>query len=155
MTPLDLTKAAPRSPRIELRGLCMLPRMIDIARALLHNGRSGEYQIGRGMSSGVFAAFDISAAEFIELVREAASDDEVAQRLWSRRSVSAAALSQRLRSLTVADIPTELRADFHRFYGSEHLADRRVFDVLEADDAQAFTKQAQMTQRPTEVQPTT
>jgi len=35
MTPLDWTKVPPRSPREELRSLCMLPRMIDIARAML------------------------------------------------------------------------------------------------------------------------
>jgi hypothetical protein len=46
MTALDLTKAPPRSPREELRGLCMLPRMIDIARAKLPGGDVGEYQIG-------------------------------------------------------------------------------------------------------------
>ena len=140
MRPLDLTKAPPRSPRVEPRGLCMLPRMIDIARAMLLGGNAGEYQIGRGMSGAVLGAFAISAAEFIDLVRNAASDDNVAQRLWSRREVQVAALSRRLRSITVADVPDELRADFQRFYGSDHPSDRCVFDVLEADDAQTFTR---------------
>ena len=54
MTPLDLMKAAPRSPREELHELCMLPRMIDIARAMLPDGSVGDYQIGRGMSGAVF-----------------------------------------------------------------------------------------------------
>ena len=139
MTPLDLTKTPPRSPREELRGLCMLPRMIDIARAMLPGGSVGEYQIGRGMSGAVFTAFGISAAEFIELVGDASSDEEVASALWSRRSVPAAALSRRLHSLTVADVPDGLRADFQRFYGSHHPPGTCVFDILEADDAQAFT----------------
>lgn len=140
MTPLDLTKAPPRSPTEELRGLRMLPRMIDIARGMLPGGSVGDYQIGRGMSGVVFSAFGVSATQFVELVRDASSDDDVAERLWSYRSVPATALSRRLRSLTVADVPDELRTDFHRFYGSGHPADRRVFDVLEADDAQAFTR---------------
>jgi hypothetical protein len=76
----------------------------------------------------------------MELVRHAGSDDNVAERLWSRRGVPAAALSQRLRSLTVADVPDELRPDFQRFYGSNHSANRRVFDVLEADDTRTFTQ---------------
>jgi len=138
--PLDLTKAPPRSPREQLRGLCMLPRMIDIARAALPGGDVGEYQIGRGMSGAVFSALGISTAQFIDIVRGASTDDDIAERLWSHRSVPAAALSRRLGSLTVADVPDELRADFQRFYGSDYPADRRVFDILEADDARAFTK---------------
>ena len=118
----------------------MLPRMIDIARAALPGGHIGEYQIGRGMSGAVFSAFGISAAQFIDIVRDASTDDDIAQRLWSHSSVPTAALSRRLGSLTVADVPDELRADFQRFYGSDHPADRRVFDVLEADDARAFIK---------------
>src|SRR5690349_18362597 len=134
MTPLDLTKAPPRSPRTELRGLCMLSRMIDIARAMLPGGCIGEYQIGRGVSGAVFSAFGVSAAEFVNIVREASVDDDVAQRLWSLRAVPAAALSRRWRSLTVADVPDDLRAEFERFYGSNDPSDRLVFDILEADD---------------------
>jgi hypothetical protein len=48
MTPLNLTKQPPRSPRGELGRLCMLPRMIDIARAKLPGGDIGQYQMGRG-----------------------------------------------------------------------------------------------------------
>jgi len=116
----------------------MLPRMIDIARAMLPGGSIGEYQIGRGVSGAVLSAFGISAAELAEVVRDASSDDVVAERLWSQRDVSGAALSRRLRSLTVSDVPDELLADFRRFYGSDHSSDRRVFEILEADDARTF-----------------
>jgi hypothetical protein len=119
----------------------MLPRMIDIVRGMLPGGSVGDYQIGRGMSGVVLSAFGVSAAEFVELVHDASSDDDVAERLWLCRNVPATALSRRLRSLTVADVPDELRADFYRFYGSDHPADRRLFDILEADDAQAFIPQ--------------
>ena len=116
----------------------MLPRMIDIARAMLSGGTIGKYQIGRGVSGAVLSAFGISAAEFVDIVRNASSDDDVAQRMWSLRAVPAAALSRRLRSLTAADVPDDLRPEFERFYGSEHPSDRLVFDILEADDARAF-----------------
>ena len=142
MPPLDLTNAPPRSPRERLRGLCMLPRMIDIARAMLPGGNVGQYQIGRGMSSAVFRAFGVSTAQFIDVVRRASTDDDVAAWLCSQSSVAAAALSRRLTNLTVADVPEELRADFQRFYGRDHPADRYVFDILEADDARTFAKQA-------------
>jgi hypothetical protein len=142
MAPLDLAKSPPRSPRVELRGLCMLPRMIDIARATLPGGSVGEYQIGRGMSGTVFNAFGVSAPEFVEMVRGASSDDDVAQRLWSHGGVPVAALSRRLRGLRVADVPDDLRADFQRFYGCQHPPDRCLFDILEADDARMFPKRA-------------
>jgi hypothetical protein len=120
----------------------MLPRMIDIARAMLPGGNVGEYQIGRGMSGAVFKTLRISTAEFVVAVGAASSDGDIADWLWSREDVPAAALSQRLASLTVADVPDELRQDFQRLYGSNQPSDRRVFDILEADDARAFTKQA-------------
>ena len=140
MTALDLTRTPPRSPRVELRGLCMLPRMIDIARGKLPGGSAGEYQIGRGVSGAVFRAFGVSAAEFVALVADASNENDVAQRLWALGNVPIAALSQRLRNLTVGDVPDDLRADFQRLYGTDQPADRCVFDILEADDAQVFRK---------------
>ncbi|HKP36519.1 MAG TPA: DUF5069 domain-containing protein [Pyrinomonadaceae bacterium] len=142
MTPLDLTKAPPRSPQAELHGLCMLPRIIDIARAMLCGGNVGEYQIGRGVSGAVFRAFGVSTAQFVDIVRDASSEDDVAQRLWSVRALPAEALSRRLRNLTVADVPDDVRPEFERFYGTGQPSDRLVFDILEADDAQAFTENA-------------
>src|SRR3954467_13081538 len=38
----DLTKQAPRSPRVRLGGYVILPRMLDKGRATL-NGKNGEY----------------------------------------------------------------------------------------------------------------
>ena len=143
MAPRDLTNAPPRSPREELRGLCMLPRMIDIARAMLPGGTIDEYQIGRGISGAVFSAFGISAAGFVELVRDASTAEDVAQWLWSCSNVATTALSRRLQSLTVADVPAEVRAEFQRFYGGDHPPDRYVFDILEADDARAFLRTAE------------
>lgn len=142
MTSLDLTEAPPRPPQEELRGLCMLPRMIDIARAMLPGGRVGDYQIGRGVSGAVLAAFGIPVAQFIELVRAAATDGDVADMLWSHRKVPAARLNRRLCSLTVADVPEDLRPEFQRFYGTDHPSDRRVFDILQADDTRSFAQRA-------------
>ena len=144
MTPLDLTKAPPRSAREELRGLCMLPRMIDIARAKLPGGDIGEYQIGRAktISAVLLSAFGVSAAQFVELVRDATTDDDVAESLWPAETAALEALSARLWRVTVADVPPELQPDFQRLYGQDHLPSARcVFDVLDADDAQAFPDQ--------------
>lgn len=142
MTALDLTQSPPRSPRAELRGLCMLPRMIDVARAKLPGGNIGEYQIGRGLSGVVLGTFGISADEFVELVRNAGSEEEIADQLWQRSAVPAAALTRRLSRVTVANVPADLLADFQRFYGADVPPTTRIFDLLEEDDRQSFSKSA-------------
>jgi hypothetical protein len=144
MIPLNLTKAPPRSPREELRGLCMLPRMIDIARAMLPGGDTGEYLIGREktLSAVILGAFSTSVPEFVKLVGRATTDDDVAENLWTAATIPPEELSVRLRRVTVSDVPAELCPDFQRFYGAEHPPDRLVFDVLDADDGQAFDRKA-------------
>ena len=120
----------------------MLPRMIDIARAKLQDGDVGEYEIGRDktMSAVVLSTFGMSAAEFVGFVRDARTDDDVAERLWPAAVTPPEGLSARLRRVTVLDVPTELRPEFQRRYGADHPGDRLVFDVLDADDAHAFGK---------------
>jgi len=118
----------------------MLPRMIDIARARLPGGKAGEYQIGRdySLSALVFRTFGISAAEFVHLVGEAITDADVADRLWPAATMPPEALSARLQSITVGDVPPVLKSEFERLYGSDLPADRPVFDVIDANDAAAF-----------------
>ena len=124
--------------------MCMLPRMIDIARAMLSGGRVNDYQIGREktLSAVVLGAFAMSVPQFVQVVHDARTDDDVAERLWPAATVPPEALSARLWRVTVSDVPAELRTQFQRFYGKEHPADRLVFDVLDADDARAFARKA-------------
>ena len=139
MTPLDLTKEPPRSPREELGGLCMLPRMIDVARAKLPGGDIGEYQIGRGMSGLVLRHLGMEVGEFVELVRKAKDDEEVGAQVTGRKTGKENRMvSLRLRRVTVKDVPDDLRASFTRFYGSDLPPDKRVMDILEEDDRRAF-----------------
>jgi hypothetical protein len=139
MDPLDLTKAAPRSPQEEVGGLCMVPRMIDVARAKLPGGNIGTYQIGRGMSGMVLGHLGLSVDEFVECVQAATSDEEVAARFCGRRTEAEnRMLNMRLRRATVADVPADLRPSFERFYGADLPPTRRVFDVLEEDDRRTF-----------------
>jgi Domain of unknown function (DUF5069) len=118
----------------------MLPRMIDIARAMLPGGHVGDYQIGRekSLSAVVLGAFGMSAAQFVEIVRDARTDNDLAERIWPAAKMPPHVLSRRLQRATVADVPPELRPEFQRLYGSEHPADRLVFDIIDADDARAF-----------------
>src|SRR5437764_15468679 len=106
MTPLDLTKAPPRSPKEELGGLCMLPRMIDIARAKLPGGDVGQYQIGRGMSGLVLRHLGMEVGEFVELIRNAENEEEVAAQLNGRKTEREnRGVSLRLPRVTVKDVP--------------------------------------------------
>src|SRR3954463_404476 len=139
MEPLDLTKAPPRSPREELGGLCMLPRMIDVARAKLPGGNIGDYQIGRGMSGLVLRHLEMNVDEFVDCVRKAGDEDDVAAQLTRRKSDKQNRMvSLRLRRVTVKDVPDDLRESFERFYGADLPRDKRVFAILEEDDARAF-----------------
>jgi hypothetical protein len=139
MKPIDLTKRAPRSPREELGGLCMLPRMIDIARAKLPGGDIGQYQIGRGMSGLVLRHFGMETGEFVELVRKAEDEEEVGVQLSGRKTEKENRMvSLRLRRVTVADVPEDLRESFVRFYGADLPPEKRVMDIIEEDDIRAF-----------------
>jgi hypothetical protein len=116
----------------------MLPRMIDVARAKLPGGDVGQYQIGRGMSALVLAAFGITAGRFVEIVRDAGTDADVAAALGRGIAVARRAVGALLPRVTVADVPADLKASFQQFYGAEIPSDRLVFDVLEADDRNMF-----------------
>ena len=139
MTALDLTKRAPRSPREELGGLCMLPRMIDIARAKLPGGDIGEYHIGPGMSGLVLRHLGMEAEQFVQLVADAESEEVLAAQLvGARPAAENRLLNLRLQRARVADVPDEMRERFVGFYGGDLPADKRIFDLLEEDDARAF-----------------
>jgi hypothetical protein len=45
----------------------------------------------------------------------------------------------------VATVPEDLRESFRKFYGDNLPPDKRVFDVLEEDDARTFGKTADST----------
>lgn len=134
MTPIDLTKTWPRSPREQLGGLCMLPRMIDIARAKLPGGDIGEYHIGKGMSALVLRHLGMEADQFVELVRDAENEDAVLAKLGKRVVAEDRLLNLRMQRATVADVPDDLREGFVRFYGENLPPDKRIFDLLEEDD---------------------
>ena len=139
MMPVDLTKEPPRSPREELGGLCMLPRMIDIARAKLPGGDIGEYHIGPGMSGLVLRHLGMEAEQFVQLVTEAETEEVLVAQLTKRRPAAGdRLLNLRLQKATVADVPDDMREAFVRFYGTNLPANKRIFDLLEEDDIRAF-----------------
>lgn len=79
MTPLDLTKQPPRSPRAPLAhlNLIMAARTVDKLRATLPGGNIGSYQI-TGFSSSLINRLGIVEHQLREAVGRAADDAEVA-----------------------------------------------------------------------------
>jgi hypothetical protein len=72
----DLRQHPPRSAREMLGGIYFLARTIDKTRAKIA-GTLGPYKIQPGISGYVFEALGITEEQFTEVVRGAASDDDV------------------------------------------------------------------------------
>lgn len=75
---LDLTKQAPRSPRVRLGGYALLPRIIDKCRADLH-GTIGEYHTDCPMDRQFLTYVDIPYDDLREAIRTHHSDNEILQ----------------------------------------------------------------------------
>ncbi|MBV9971796.1 MAG: DUF5069 domain-containing protein, partial [Candidatus Eremiobacteraeota bacterium] len=67
MEPLDLSKRPPRSPKLELDGLTMLPRTIDKIRATLPGGNLGPYRIA-GFSQRMLDAIGVTEEQLRDAV---------------------------------------------------------------------------------------
>jgi hypothetical protein len=133
MRPVSLRGRPPRDPRARLAGLMMLPRTIDKARALLRGGDPGDYLIAPGVSGWLLAEIGMTQADFVELVGQAADEHVVAavvaQRVPPGRREQ---LNELVRTLTVGELPDDIRARYGRLYGSRD--DELVVDVLVAND---------------------
>ena len=90
------------------------------------------------MSGLVLGAFGLTAEQFVEIVRDAGADADVAAAIGRRVAVARRAVGARLCRVTVADVPADLKESFQRFYGADLPSDRLVFDVLEEDDRKMF-----------------
>ena len=133
MRPVSLRRRPPRDPRARLAGLMMLPRTIDKARALMRGGDPGEYVISPGISAWLLAECGFSETEFVELVRCARDEEEIAAVVAARIPPEGReALNASIKALRVADLPEMDRERFVRLHGAED--DELVIDVLVADD---------------------
>jgi hypothetical protein len=74
----DLTKEAPRSPRVRLGGYALLARAIDKGRATL-NGTNGGYHYDCPLDNYFFGFKGVAAADLSALLAEGASDQQVVE----------------------------------------------------------------------------
>jgi hypothetical protein len=72
----DLTQHPPRSPRVRLGGLVILPRMIDKARAT-KAGKNGEYTYGCSLDRNVLDFLGVEANELKAQIDKGLGDGEI------------------------------------------------------------------------------
>lgn len=138
MEPLDLTKAPPRSPYVELGGLIFLARTIDKLRAALPGGNLGAYQMA-GFSKRLLDALGIAEDDLQAVVALASTDDEIVA--WVRKHgdpTKYGEVNAYLESQTVAERQEkpELRTKYPIL---ETLPPQTpMLRMLELDDAQSF-----------------
>jgi hypothetical protein len=146
MEPLDLTTRPPRGPREMLLGLMFLPRTIDKLRAELPGGRAGAY-LNHDTGFGAYALrrAGLDMDELRAVVARAEDEDEVVA--WLRERVDperAAEVNRKLESFTVTRMSPEdqvlLRQRHPVMIKRPGLV--TILDVLEADDADAFSQPA-------------
>ena len=83
VTGKDLTKEAPRSPRIRVGGFAILGRTIDKCRALV-GGKIGEYHFDCPLDNMLFGFKGVEGDDFKAQIEQGASDQEIVE--WLRRS---------------------------------------------------------------------
>lgn len=138
MEPLDLSKAPPRGPKLQLDGLAMLPRTIDKLRATLPGGNPGVYKI-EGFSKRLLDTIAVSEDDLRDAVRDAKSDDDVVEWLRDHADTSKyEEFTQYISKRSLDDVKD--KAAFMERYP---ILKRRpdiyyLADMLEADDAEMF-----------------
>ena len=78
VTGKDLTREAPRSPRIRLGGYAILGRTIDKCRALVA-GNIGEYHFDCPLDNTLFGFKGVKGADFKAQIENGASDQQMAE----------------------------------------------------------------------------
>src|SRR6266571_9218656 len=78
VTGKDLTKEAPRSPRIRVGGYAILGRTIDKCRALVA-GDIGEYHFDCPLDNMLFGFKGVKGADFKAQIENGASDQQMAE----------------------------------------------------------------------------
>lgn len=146
---IDLSRRAPRSPRVRLGGFAHLPRLLDKARAQAA-GTAGNYVYGDEslLDAEFFAFTGITSDAFLERVAEGGGDLALLQ--WVRDQTSRPLHASEIETWsrwieTVPGLSPEARAWFAEY--SSSLTPPRpdvgtLFEYLDLDDYLAFGGQA-------------
>lgn len=145
MMKIDLSRRAPRSPRVRLGGFAHLPRLLDKARAQVA-GTAGNYVYGDEslLDAEFFAFTGITADAFLERVAEGGGDLTLLQWVCDQasRPLHASEIETWSRWIeTVPGLSPEARAWFAEYSSSLTPARPDVgtlFEYLDLDDYLAF-----------------
>jgi hypothetical protein len=141
----DLTQHPPRSPRVRLGGLVILPRMIDKARAT-KAGKNGEYTYGCSLDRNVLDFLGIEADALKAQIDNGLGDGEILAWMMAsgkkpRQAYEIAAFSS-FHEQRAPSAPAG-RAKVSEYQSSTPAGAKREdivtwFDVLDLDDHQSF-----------------
>ena len=135
----DLTKQAPRSPRVRLGGYVILPRMLDKGRATLA-GKNGEYHYACPMDQRLLDFLGLDADVLKKQLTSGKGDGEILEWiLANRKNQHTASEIAAWSSYQEQRVPTD--PDSRAFFNELHTkaAPKREdiatwFDLLDADD---------------------
>lgn len=139
----DLTKQAPRSPRVRLGGYVILPRMLDKGRALLA-GKNGEYNFACPLDQQFLGFAGIDPEALKQQLASGKGDGEILE--WVSQNTTPARTPAEIAAWSAHQ---EQRApdnpDSRAFYNEVHrkVAPKRTdiatwFDLLDLDDYASF-----------------
>jgi hypothetical protein len=140
----DLTKEAPRSPRIRTGGYAILARMTDKGRASL-KGTVGEYHFDCPVDNMLFGFKGVTGAEVRPLLESGASDQQIATWLNTHGTPKTATEIKAWSDSVEASRPYDDPENKDWFAGECARLGLKpetttLFDYLEADDRASFKK---------------
>ncbi len=141
-TKIDLTKSAPRSPRIRLGGYAILARTIDKGHASLE-GTIGEYNFDCPLDNVLFDFKGIKGSDLLDFIRTGADDAAIAAWVSAHGIPKTAqeiqAWSDSVEKQSLIGVP-EKREWFSGACKEVGLNPETasLFDLLEADDKASF-----------------
>ena len=143
----DLTERPPRSPRVRLGGLVLLPRVLDKCRATLA-GKNGEYTFNCPLDQRFFAFIGLEAEAFKEEVAKGKGDWEMLE--WIQEKAPGGLTDLQILAWSAhqeqrAPSDCETRAFFNELHKKAAPQREDVvtwFDLLDLDDYVSFGGQA-------------
>ena len=144
MTPKDLTKEAPASPRLRTGGYALLARFADKGRAAIAE-KNGEYHYDCPLDNYLFAFKDVTGADVKKVIESGATDTEIASWLdkngTPKSETEVQAWSDGVEAARPFDNP-DMKEWFVGVCAEAGIdpATSTLFDFLEADDRISFAK---------------
>lgn len=143
-TSRDLTKEAPRSPRVRIGGYAILARMADKGRAFL-NGTAGEYHFDCPVDNMLFGFKGVTGAQVRPVLASGASDEQIAAWLDKHGTPKTPAEVKAWSDSVEKGRPYDDPESKEWFVGECTRLGLKpqtttLFDYLEADDRDSFKK---------------